>query len=114
MSGHVSYELAPPEANSDQAHKYLSSRNPEAPGYHCLSWLVPFYSKLQVAPKEIFQKCSSCCQALLEVPESCLQISHFLQVNHISYFLQYDKQNSFGGSSTDQLEANFLLALSLV
>ena len=37
MSGHVSSELALSEANSDLAHKCLSSRNPEAPGYHFLS-----------------------------------------------------------------------------
>ena len=45
MSGHVSSELALPEANSDLAHKYLSSGYPEAPGYHFLSKLVPFYSQ---------------------------------------------------------------------
>ena len=36
-SGHVSSELALPEANSDLAHKCISSKNPEAPGYHFLS-----------------------------------------------------------------------------
>ena len=106
MSGHVSYELAPPEANSDLAHKYLSSRNPEAPGYHCLSWLVPFYSKLQVAPKGIFKNLNRGCQELLEVPESCLQVSHFLQYAHILHFLHFDEQNSFVWSYIDQLEAN--------
>ena len=37
MSGNVSSELALPEANFDLGHKYLSSRNLEASGYHFLS-----------------------------------------------------------------------------
>ena len=87
LPGHVSSELSLPEANSDLAHKKLSSGNPEAPDYHFLRYIVPFYSHLQFAPKEFFKKFHMGCQEQIKVPKSCLQHGNFLQDAHISYYL---------------------------
>ena len=114
LPGHVSSELSLPEGNSDQAHKKLSSRNPEAPDYHFLSWIVPFNSHLQFAPKEIFKKFHMGCQEQIKVPKSCLQYGYFLQDAHILYYLWFDVITCFEWSYIDQLGANSLLVSSLV